>query len=113
MKQIIGYVRISSAAQKYQSQIDSIINEVNQKNDCELVQIYKDVQAGFLINEKSELNKLIVKIKNDELNNFEIIVDKFERLSRDYIYQQQIFDLCNQHNINIFSISENSNTLKK
>ena len=102
MKKIAIYVRVSTDKQTVENQIQ-VLNEISQKNNWEIVKIYKDEGVSGSKNHLSRpgFRDLIEGIKNKE---FQIVACwSFDRLSRSLKDLIIFLDLINENNIGLYS----------
>lgn len=87
MGTIVGYARVSSTGQDYQTQVDRLIAAGATK-------IFSEKQSG-LDDDRPELAKCLDYVREDDT----LIVTKLDRLARSAVHLHQIVDKLNKDNV--------------
>ena len=112
MKKVIGYIRVSTEYQKLKensinNQIKSI-NDYCNNNDYELVEIFEDNGVSGMNSDRSGLNQLFDKVKNEKIDM--VIVYSLSRLGRKLKDVIHFVELLDKHNVRFNSLKENFNS---
>ena len=111
MKKVIGYIRVSTEYQKLKensinNQIKSI-NDYCNNNDYELVEIFEDNGVSGMNSDRSGLNQLFDKVKEDNIDI--VIVYSLSRLGRKLKDVIGFVEMLDKHNVQFISLKENFN----
>jgi len=107
---IVYYCRVSTDQQDYLLQKESLDRVLNNRNDVVLYKIFAEKISGYSDEgTRPEMNNLLQAVRDglvDEVWGFDI-----SRVSRSSINLQIIVRECTAHNVNVFFLTQNLNTL--
>lgn len=109
-KIVKGYVRVSTREQVEGYSIDAqikIINDFAEINDMGAVEIISDLGISAKNLDRPGISKLISDVVMGNVTD--IIIHKQDRLSRSIYDFNKILTLCLEHDVNLYSITENLN----
>ena len=95
---IIGYARVSTSHQKFDSQLEAL-------NNYGVDKIYTECESGR-IKDRKVLNKLLKKLKQGDT----IVIYKLDRLARGTQHMLKMLELFQKKGVNFVSISNQIDT---